>query len=102
MCFVFQGKHSLGLMWWLLTREVIRLKGAISRDIPWEVVPDLYFYRDPEEVLLASDIITCINFFLSLLSPFCLFHAKNCILSSSLVSKSDYFRISLFFLRMKL
>lgn len=37
-------------MWWLLAREVLRLKGSISRDIPWDVVPDLFFYRDPEEV----------------------------------------------------
>ena len=37
-------------MWWMLTREVLRLRGSISRDIPWDVVPDLYFYRDPEEV----------------------------------------------------
>ncbi len=24
--------------------------GTISREHPWEVMPDLYFYRDPEEV----------------------------------------------------
>lgn len=41
--------HSIGLMWWMLTREVLRLRGNISRDVPWEVMPDLYFYRDPEE-----------------------------------------------------
>jgi small subunit ribosomal protein SAe len=44
------GKLSQGLMWWMLAREVLRLKGDISRDIPWDVVPDLFFYRDPEEV----------------------------------------------------
>lgn len=44
------GKHSLGLMWWLLSREVMRLKGSISREIPWDVMPDLFFYREPEEV----------------------------------------------------
>lgn len=44
------GKHSQGLMWWLLSREVMRLKGEIGRDLPWDVVPDLFFYRDPEDV----------------------------------------------------
>jgi len=41
--------HSIGLMWWMLTREVLRLRGVVSREVPWDVMPDLYFYRDPEE-----------------------------------------------------
>ena len=41
-------------MWWLLSREVLRLKGIISRDMPWDVMPDLFFYRDPEEVPLTK------------------------------------------------
>ena len=45
-----QGHHSVGLMWWMLAREVLRMRGTISREHPWEVMPDLYFYRDPEEV----------------------------------------------------
>ncbi|XP_003382764.1 PREDICTED: 40S ribosomal protein SA-like [Amphimedon queenslandica] len=44
------GKHSQGLMWWMLAREVLRLKGELSRDMPWDIVPDLFFYRDPEDV----------------------------------------------------
>ena len=47
---VLQGVHSIGLMWWMLAREVLRLRGTISREVPWDVMVDLYFYRDPEEV----------------------------------------------------
>uniref|UniRef100_A0A8C2QD21 Small ribosomal subunit protein uS2 C-terminal domain-containing protein n=1 Tax=Cricetulus griseus TaxID=10029 RepID=A0A8C2QD21_CRIGR len=31
-------------------QEVFRMCGTISREHPWEVMPDLYFYRDPEEI----------------------------------------------------
>jgi len=44
-----KSPNSIGLMWWFLAREVLRLRGSISRDMPWEVMPDLFFYRDPEE-----------------------------------------------------
>ncbi|EDO48040.1 predicted protein [Nematostella vectensis] len=44
-----KGIHSIGLMFWLLAREVLRMRGSISRALPWEIMPDLYFYRDPEE-----------------------------------------------------
>jgi small subunit ribosomal protein SAe len=44
-----KGVHSIGLMWWFLTREVLRLRGTISRELAWDVMPDLFFYRDPEE-----------------------------------------------------
>lgn len=44
-----KASHSIGLMWWMLSREILRLRGIISRDSPWDVMPDLFFYRDPEE-----------------------------------------------------
>ena len=37
-------------MWWLLAREVLRLRGTIPRNQEWDVMCDLYFYRDPEEI----------------------------------------------------
>lgn len=45
-----KGKHSIGLMYWLLAREVLRLRGVIPRNQPWNVMVDLFFYRDPEDV----------------------------------------------------
>lgn len=44
-----KAPHSIGLMWWLLAREVLRLRGMIPREGRWDVVVDLFFYRDPEE-----------------------------------------------------
>jgi len=46
---------SIGLMWWFLAREVLRLRGSISREMPWEVMPDLFFYRDPEREQLEAE-----------------------------------------------
>ena len=44
-----KGRHSIGLVWWMLAREVLRLRGTIaSREAEWDVMTDLYFYRDPE------------------------------------------------------
>jgi len=43
-----KSPHSIGLMWWMLSREVLRLRGTISRD-KWGIMVDLFFYRDPEE-----------------------------------------------------
>jgi len=44
-----KGKQSIGLLYWLLSREVLRLKKTITRDTKWDIMPDLFFYRDPEE-----------------------------------------------------
>jgi len=40
--------NSIGLMWWFLAREVLRLRGSISRELDWDVMPDLFFYRDTD------------------------------------------------------
>lgn len=43
-----KGAHSLGLLYWMLAREVLRLRGSISRTSNWEVMVDMFFYRDAE------------------------------------------------------
>lgn len=50
-----KSPHSIGLMWWFLAREVLRLRGSISREYPWDVMPDLFFYRDPDELEKEED-----------------------------------------------
>lgn len=45
-----KGKHAIGLMWWLLCREVLYLRNTpIQRGQEWDVMVDLFFYRDAEE-----------------------------------------------------
>lgn len=44
-----KGKQSIGLLYWLLAREVLRMRAVISRNTPWDIMVDMFFYRDPEE-----------------------------------------------------
>jgi small subunit ribosomal protein SAe len=50
-----RGRNAIGMMYWLLAREVLRMRGTIPRSLPWEVKVDLFFYRDPEEALKKED-----------------------------------------------
>jgi small subunit ribosomal protein SAe len=44
-----KSKTSIALLYWLLAREVLRMRALISRSTPWGVPVDLFVYRDPEE-----------------------------------------------------
>jgi len=50
-----KNKHAIALMYWLLAREVQRMRGIQSRAVPWDVMVDLFMYRDPEETDKAAE-----------------------------------------------
>lgn len=41
-----RGAHSIGLMFWLLAREIKYLRGDMPRSEQWDVMPDMFFYRE--------------------------------------------------------
>jgi small subunit ribosomal protein SAe len=51
-----KARLSIGLLYWLLAREVLRMRGTISRD-SWDVPVDLFFYRDPEDLEKAEEAV---------------------------------------------
>lgn len=44
-----KGKNAVGLMWYLLSREVLFLRGQIQRAQGWDVKVDLFIFVDTEK-----------------------------------------------------
>jgi len=43
------GRYSIALMYHMLAREVLRLFNKFPRNVEWEVMVDMFIYRDPAE-----------------------------------------------------
>jgi len=50
-----KGKESIALMYWLIAREVLYLRGRMPRNTPWDVMPDMFFWRDPEDFVAKQE-----------------------------------------------
>lgn len=46
---------QIAMMYWLLAREVLYLQGKVERTKPWEVMVDLFMYREIETDALEDD-----------------------------------------------
>jgi len=63
-----KGKQSIGLMLWMLAREVLVLRGRVSRaeracgfTLDGKMImPDLYFYRDQEDEEVKNEVPTVV------------------------------------------
>lgn len=46
---------SISMIYWLLAREVLILRGELTRESEWDVLVDLFYYRNVDELMKQED-----------------------------------------------
>lgn len=50
-----KSRFSIAYMFWLLARETLQVRGDIPRDQPWDVIVDLFMFRNPDAKKEVTD-----------------------------------------------
>jgi len=50
-----RATKAISMVYWLLAREVLHLRGELRKGEKWDVVVDLFFHRDPDKEAARGD-----------------------------------------------